>query len=165
MRSKMPNTSTMPSVLIDTSYLVGLVDSMDVWHEQSRAIASALEESAAQLVYADCVVGEAIGVLARRSEERRRPDQISSLMDRLHQHVPPSAITWIYGQVRRWYGMILQRVREGRGRLNFHDALLILAAREGGIPAIVSFDRDFDGVPELVRLHRPDAVIQWGRED
>ena len=68
----------MPKVLIDTSYLVGLVDSMDVWHEQSRAIANALEESAAQLVYTECVVGEAIGVLARRSEERRRPDQISS---------------------------------------------------------------------------------------
>ena len=29
---------------------MGLVDSMDVWHEQSRAIASALEESAAQSV-------------------------------------------------------------------------------------------------------------------
>ena len=85
-------------------------------------------------------------------------------MDRLHQHVPPSAITWIYGQVRRWYEMILEGVREDRGRLNFHDALLISAAREGGIPAIVSFDRDFDGVPELVRLHRPVALIQWGRE-
>lgn len=158
---KIPNASTPAPLraLIDTSYLVGLIDPLDVWHAQSRAIDSALEQRGVHLVYTDCVMSEATSALARRYEERGRLEQFPSLMDLLHQQVPPSAITWIYGQVRRWYEPIFARIRESQGRLNFHDVLLILAAREMNIPAIVSFDGDFDGVPELVRLHQPEAII------
>jgi predicted nucleic acid-binding protein len=39
--------------------------------------------------------------------------------------------------------------------LNFHDALIALACRERDIPAIASFDADFDQVPWLRRLSAP----------
>ncbi len=44
------------------------------------------------------------------------------------------------------------------GALNFNDALIALACRERGIPSIASFDADFDQVPWLRRLARPEDV-------
>ena len=44
------------------------------------------------------------------------------------------------------------------GALNFNDALIALACRERGIPAIASFDADFDQVSWLQRLARPEDV-------
>jgi predicted nucleic acid-binding protein len=40
-------------------------------------------------------------------------------------------------------------------KINFHDALMVLAAREMGISHIVSFDQDFDDVEEIDRISRP----------
>jgi predicted nucleic acid-binding protein len=42
--------------------------------------------------------------------------------------------------------------------LNFNDALIALACRERSIPAIASFDPDFDQVSWLRRLARPDDL-------
>jgi len=39
--------------------------------------------------------------------------------------------------------------------LNFHDALMVLAAREMDIPHIVSFDQDFDEVEGIERIGKP----------
>jgi predicted nucleic acid-binding protein len=38
---------------------------------------------------------------------------------------------------------------------NSHDALMVLAAREMGIPHIVSFDQDFDEVDGIERIGKP----------
>ncbi len=43
-------------------------------------------------------------------------------------------------------------MREYSGKLNFHDALVLLAAREMGLNYIVSFDEDFDQIAWLVRI-------------
>jgi predicted nucleic acid-binding protein len=42
--------------------------------------------------------------------------------------------------------------------MNFNDALIALACRERSIPAIASFDADFDDIAWFKRLHRPDDV-------
>lgn len=49
-------------------------------------------------------------------------------------------------------------MRSGGGELNFNDALIALACRERGIPAIAGFDADFDRVPWLRRLARPEDL-------
>ncbi|MBI5350287.1 MAG: PIN domain-containing protein, partial [Chloroflexi bacterium] len=43
--------------------------------------------------------------------------------------------------------------------LSFNDALIALACRERDVPAIVSFDADFDQVKWLKRLARPEDVL------
>jgi predicted nucleic acid-binding protein len=154
----MQNASMRIRAIVDTSYLVGALDPLDVLYSQARAMQEALNEKAAQLVYTDCVVSGAINVFSRRSEERKRPELFSKLIDELYEIAPPPEIAWIYPQVQRWYALILERVRSSQGRLNFNDALLILAAQEMGVSAIVSFDRDFDDVPGLIRLHRPEDI-------
>ena len=53
---------------------------------------------------------------------------------------------------------ILDLIGQHRGRLNFHDALLALEARELGIPYIASFDSDFDAIPWLTRISSPEEL-------
>lgn len=42
------------------------------------------------------------------------------------------------------------------GRLNFHDALIVLAAKEMNVPYIASFDKDFDEIEGLTRIKHAD---------
>ena len=46
------------------------------------------------------------------------------------------------------------------GRLNFHDALIVLEAQHLEVPYIASFDRDFDAIVGLQRISSPDALIR-----
>ena len=58
----------------------------------------------------------------------------------------------------RLYPEIIGLMRSSGGELNFHDALIALACRERNIPAIASFDGDFDQINWLRRLANPDDL-------
>lgn len=55
-------------------------------------------------------------------------------------------------------GPILDLIQASAGTLNFNDALIALACRERAIPAIASFDPDFDTVTWLRRLSQPQDL-------
>ena len=141
----------MAVVAIDANVLVGLLDERDKWHGTAVAIRDALDRADAKLVCFDCVLNEAISVLARRTRERGRPEQLDALLDRLARLIPVSDITWVSGEIERLYGEVVGLVRTSAGQLNFHDALIALICREQGIAALVSFDQDFDQVDWLTR--------------
>jgi predicted nucleic acid-binding protein len=44
------------------------------------------------------------------------------------------------------------------GNLNFNDALIALSCHHRDIPFIASFDRDFDNVPWLQRIAKPEDL-------
>lgn len=81
------------------------------------------------------------------------------LLDRLNDQVPAEAMTWILPDVPRLYPKVLNLIRSSSGRLGFNAAVIALACRERGIPAIGGFDADFDQVPWLHRLARPEDVV------
>ena len=58
----------MTTAVIDANVLVGLLDGHDQWHALSvalrDALRDALNEAQAKLVYLDCVINEAVSVLA-----------------------------------------------------------------------------------------------------
>lgn len=59
-------------VTIDANVIVALVDAHDKWHHSAIVLRDALLNAGAQLVYFDCVINEAIGVIGRRTEEQKR---------------------------------------------------------------------------------------------
>ena len=69
--------SLSKQVILDTSVVVGLVDSRDVWHNAAVALRDALKVVQAETVYFDCVINEAIGALARRAKERKCPSEFT----------------------------------------------------------------------------------------
>jgi predicted nucleic acid-binding protein len=135
-------TTTVP-VAIDANVLVALADARDAWHARATALRDVLLAAGADLVYFDCVINEAIGVIGRRAEEQRRSDQFAKLLDGLLTIAPEEAITWIAAAAQSRYREVLDLCRTHQGRLNFNDALIALECRDFGIHLILSFDNDF----------------------
>jgi predicted nucleic acid-binding protein len=145
-------------VVIDSSVLVGLLVPNDVWHSRAVALWEGIKTAGHVGLFLDCVAAESISVATRRLQEKDRMADVEPLLDRLNVQVPSEAITWILPDVPHLYPEALDLMRSSSGALNFNDALIALACRERGIPAIASFDADFDQVPWLRRLARPEDV-------
>jgi len=142
-------------VAVDSSVLVGLINPYDLWRDRALALREALLANRSELFYFDCVVAEAISAAARRLYEKNRWVEVKSLLDRLDTQVPGDTITWILPDAPHLYSEVLDLIRSSSGALNFNDALIALACRERGIPAIASFDADFDQIAWLCRLACP----------
>jgi predicted nucleic acid-binding protein len=145
-------------VAVDSSVLVGLINPRDLWRGRALALRDALLATGADLLYFDCVVTESISAAARRLHEKGRLAEVEALLDRLNDQVPSDTITWVLPDVPHLYPEVLDLIRSSSGALNFNDALIALACRERSIPAIASFDADFDQVGWLRRLARPEDV-------
>jgi len=145
-------------VALDTSLLVGLVDSRDIWHPAAITLRDALKEAQPQIVYFDCVISEVINVLAQRAKERKRSSEFNELLSQLMLKAPEDSIIWISTEIRRFYPEIIGLVRNSMGALNFNDTLVALGCRELGIECIATFDSDFDSIAWLKRLSSPNDV-------
>lgn len=145
----------MTKAILDSSFLVALIDEKDKWRNTAVLIQKALKKKKARLVYLDCAVNEMISVIARRLEEKGRSQEFTLALQKMEQAIPAKRITWMYPEVRRLYPEILIVIKEHEGKLNFHDALMVLAAGEMDIPHIVSFDQDFDEVEGIERIGKP----------
>jgi len=145
-------------IVIDSSVLVGLLDTNDLWHRQAVALWDAIKAAGHVGLFFDCVAVEAVSAAARRLHEKGRSAEVDALLDRLNAQVPHETITWILPDVPRLYSAALDLIRSSLGALNFNDALIALACREREIPAIASFDADFDQVAWLRRLACPEDV-------
>lgn len=145
----------MTKAILDSSFLVALIDEKDKWRNTAVLIQKALKKKKARLVYLDCAINEMISVIARRLEEKGRIQEFTLALQKMEQAIPAERITWMYPEVRRLYPEILVVIKEHEGKLNFHDALIVLAAREMDIPHIVSFDQDFDEVEGIERIGKP----------
>ena len=150
----------MSRVIIDSNVLVALLDKKDVWHKRASAILKAVNELDGDLIFLDCVLNETISVLGRRAEEKRRSSDFPLLLDRLIGLVAPDDITWISLEIKRTYESVVTMVRDYKGILSFHDALMSLFAQKNSIPYFLSFDGDLDGVPWIKRMSEEKDVIR-----
>jgi len=155
----------MTTAVIDANVLVGLLDDRDKWHEAARALRDALDETGMEQAYFDCVINETISVVARRTSDQGRAEQLDDLLEQLSRLIPVEDITWASGEIRRLYPEILKLVRSSSGRLNFHDALIALLCQEQRVSVLVSFDRDFDIVDWVTRIEQPAEVAEIRREE
>jgi predicted nucleic acid-binding protein len=150
----------MATAVIDANVLVGLLDDQDHWHESAVALRDALDKSGAMLVYFDCVINESISVLARRTYEQKRTDQLDILLDQLDRLIPVWDVTWVSGETQRLYPEIVKLIRASSGKLNFHDALIAIICREQELTALISFDRDFDELTWLNRIGQASEIAK-----
>lgn len=152
-------TMMSKSVAIDTSVLVGLINPQDIWHGPAQQLQQALQAQETAVILFDCVIAEAASVIVRRLHEKKRFTAVNAFLQQLHEQYPAKSLTWIFPHVNNFYADILTLMRRSNGALNFNDALIALACRQRNIPAIASFDTDFDTIPWLTRLSPPKGVI------
>lgn len=149
---------TSLQIAVDSSVLVALLNPQDLWRTQATSLQAALLANGVELLYFDCVVTEAISTATRRLHEKGDLANVDGLLNRLMKQVPLDTITWVFPEVQRMYPTVIDLMRASKGALNFNDALIALACRERKIPAIASFDADFDSIDWLQRLSSPEDV-------
>ena len=98
------------------------------------------------------------GAARRRLREQRRAQELPGLLERLRAEFPPEQLTWLFPDVPRFYGDILEQMRRSAGELNFNDGLIALACRERQIRLLASFDGNFDMLTWVTRVATPDEV-------
>ncbi len=134
-------------VLVDTSFLVALVDEKDSLHRKAQKLKGHLTGRA--LVFTDVVYAEAISVMSRRVRERRsisveEKGLFFATVVKKMKALIDGRLLYLFPMVPEWLEKITQICLDSEGRLNFNDALLVFAARDYEIDSIVSFDPDFD---------------------
>lgn len=137
-------------VLVDTSFLVAQLDERDLHHQTAKALHELFRRRDVAYIYLDCVVNEAVTVLARRALERKvdpRP-----IIRRLRREIPTEMLDWTGPELPRLWERALDTLEEYKGRLSFHDCLLVLVSKEGGIEWVASFDQRLDQVSGLKRV-------------
>jgi predicted nucleic acid-binding protein len=145
-------------VILDTTYIVGLIDERDNWHIQAKGIEERLIRANIPLIFLDCVVNEVINVIVRRFREKKRAKEISSSIEKFQSVCPEDAITWMYPEIEKFFRRIVETVKASKGILNFHDAFILHIADEFGVTHIVSFDKGFDKT-NLRRIGHKDDVV------
>lgn len=137
----------METVLVDTSFLIGLLCERDVHHNAAKNLYIKLKDKY-KLLFTDVVLAESITVLERRFKEWNF--SFKEVANSLRRLVPNPAQFSYYFLTKFW--TIWDLMLESQGRLTFNDALLVVGCREEGIEKIATFDKGFQGYLELTKL-------------
>lgn len=149
----------MPQIIIDTSMLVPRLDARDALRQPALDLWAALEHGHWAVLVFDCVANETISVLCRRLTERHQDAEWPVALARFQAFCRQYPLYWSSRHVESLFSAILELMAQHAGRLNFHDALIVLEAQHLGVPYIASFDRDFDAIVGLQRISSPDALV------
>ena len=144
--------------VVDSSLLVSLINPKDHWHTHTISLMEALQAASLELIYLDCVIAESISTALRRVVEKKLFSEIDPLFERLNQSVPSDSINWAFPEVPDMYPDVISLMQSTKGDLNFNDALIAIICREYKIPAIASYDTDFDQISWLKRISKPDDI-------
>jgi predicted nucleic acid-binding protein len=139
-------------MLVDTSFLVAYLDGRDAHHHTAEALHELFRNRDVTYIYLDCVVNEAVTVLARRALERKV--EPAPIIQQLRREVPPQMLSWTGPELPRLWERTLDMLEQYKGVLSFHDCLIALVAQEGSIQWIASFDQRFDQVSGIKRVGR-----------
>ena len=147
----------MSEMVFDASFLVALIDEKDKWHEEAVGIMNEIVTKSIEGVIFDCVANETITVIGRRLKGSRN-EEYDEVMEKAVPFISYERIMTVYQDVDDWYDRILNKVRERKGKLSFHDVLIFEAALSLGIHQIVSFDEGFDGIEGVKRIKSREDV-------
>lgn len=142
----------MSEIIYDANFLVAFIDKNDKWHRKAVDIHEEIKARDFGIIYFDCVANEVISVLGKRFEEKGMAIKFKEVMSRFKEVVPKGKLSWIYSHIGSYYDEILTFMADSGGKLNFHDALIALVAKENEFKYIVSLDQDFDEIEWLVRI-------------
>jgi predicted nucleic acid-binding protein len=127
-------------VFVDTSYIVGLTDRKDQWHEDARRIAKRIPKHPK---LTNLVIAEAVTIVGNRSGGPPARTLYDYFVDECEVIFVDQALL---------NSAIVQHTRFD-GTLSLADCATVAAMTQASESDIVSFDSDFDKVTGLNRLH------------
>lgn len=139
-------------VVLDANVLVGLADESDSRAADARDLMRRLRERGAQPILVDFLVGEALSALCRRFAERAKPGlELDLVFARYLVAEGAGQIRALAAEAYARFDRVLEVVRDTSGRLNVHDAMIVILQRDGLIGAVATFDQALAAAPGFVR--------------
>ena len=133
-------------VVLDANVLVALADDRDALHVRARGLYARLEAQGALFVLADFLVAEFLSVIARRAHDRDAWGvEHDVILARYIAAESAGEIRPLAAQGYTRFASVLEVLRATAGRLNAHDAMIvvlqrdeIIGPRSGGYPPTTS---------------------------
>lgn len=144
--------SAMNRLLLDTSFIIALVDSKDQHHKKALEIESRIKEKEVEIICMDCIVNEVYSVIARKLIEREMSKEFSKMADLITNFFENVDIINAYRYLPKIHSKVINLMVQTEGRLNYHDALIALSSKQENIKKIVTLDNDFDEIKWLARV-------------
>lgn len=138
-----PISNKQPQYLLDSNYLIALLDGADVHHERAVRLYERLLNDEVQLFISDVLINEVLSVFAKRCEAKRRKAQFQVFAAEFQEAIKDLPILCLYELVTPHYKDLVGIMVRSQGSLSFHDALIWLFLREVPRVTLVSFDNDF----------------------
>ena len=142
----------MNKVLLDTNFIIALVDSKDQYHKKALEIESRIKKKEIEIICMDCIVNEVYSVIARKLIERKMSKEFSMMANLIMNFFKNIDVINAYRYLPKIHSEVVTLMCQTEGRLNYHDALIALSLKEEDIKSIVTLDNDFDEIEWLVRI-------------
>lgn len=136
----------MEKILLDTSFVVALLDKKDVFHKKAEEIARRIENSNFHI--SDCVINEVLTVICRRTRQEER----ETVIDRINQSLLSLPCLYAYHLLPAFHNRVVETMKKTKGGLSYHDCLLIALMEKEGMRKLVSFDKYFDLIESVERI-------------
>lgn len=147
-------------VVLDSDFLITLVDEKDKYNKDSLYVLHALQKVPHVEIILDCVINEVISMLSRRYGGEGGEGDFHRALSLIEEKIPKAKIIWLYPKVPELYDSIIKVMKKYRGKLNFHDAMIVIMMLNSNIEYIISLDRDFDAVSGIKRID-PSRIDQF----
>jgi len=144
--------SIMNRLLLDTNFIIALIDSKDQYHKKALEIESRIKEKEIEIICMDCIVNEVYSVIARKLIERKMSKEFSRMANLITNFFKNIDIINAYRYLPRIHSKVINLMGQTEGRLNYHDALIALSSKQENIKKIVTLDNDFDEIKWLARV-------------
>lgn len=125
---------------LDTTFIVALFVSNDQWHNQSLDVYEKIKNE--KLVISKLVIAEVITILKNKLKTK----EIYEIYMNLSK-------IFIVVEDNLTYDEAMDIFIKYDSTISFFDAMYVAISEKEGINKIVSFDRDFDKIDGMVRIH------------
>lgn len=125
---------------LDTTFIIALFVFNDQWHSQSLEVYERIKNH--KLVISKLVIAETVTVLKNKLKTK----DISEIYRNLSKifHVVDDNLN---------YDDAMDILIKYDASISFFDAMYVAVSKREGINCIVSFDKDFDKIDGIVRVH------------
>jgi predicted nucleic acid-binding protein len=129
--------------IVDSGVWIGAANPRDAYHQKATAVLKAiLEGRAGKALITNLIFAEVVTYIKRKVGAEESIEVAKVLMDSKHVeivHVDEHLFNAAYHMFERY------------PKLSFADAASVAVAKDMKIQRIISFDKDFDGIRDIVR--------------
>jgi predicted nucleic acid-binding protein len=126
-------------IFVDTSFIIGLINTKDQWHNKAMKIAQKIEKE--KKVVSNVIIIEVLNGLGKFDEGR--------LGEKIYRVIKDNFV--IYEENRQIYDAALKTHLKYKGKIGYADCIIIEVMKDLEINNIISFDSHFDGKEGIVK--------------